>query len=238
MGIMSETPRFVLVSFSPWKWLKCFFSRSVSLCRLEALRTLVPHSARANTAAFLTEVYDYISSLHKQLDRVGAAVLDLNVAASDENKKPQEITGHEKREEVRRTVSRKRTRDSKSDDESEVESEDRCSSEDYSHTNGNAGQSNSVAARAQEEKQLQPLYTTVLAPSLYDPAVSKPDTAGETRVDWPVPSGPSQTSADALHHDTRLSAFSPPATAADSCSTQMTLGIGASHGPTTPLKPR
>eukprot|EP00243_Klebsormidium_subtile_P004769 TRINITY_DN18920_c0_g1_i1.p1 TRINITY_DN18920_c0_g1~~TRINITY_DN18920_c0_g1_i1.p1 ORF type:complete len:384 (+),score=85.98 TRINITY_DN18920_c0_g1_i1:235-1386(+) len=39
--------------------------------RLEALRSLVPHSARANTAAFLEEVYDYISALHKQLERLG-----------------------------------------------------------------------------------------------------------------------------------------------------------------------
>lgn len=32
---------------------------------------MVPHSARANTAAFLEEVYDYIGALHKQLERLG-----------------------------------------------------------------------------------------------------------------------------------------------------------------------
>lgn len=37
--------------------------------RLEALREIVPHSARANTAAFLTEVYDYIASLHRALNK-------------------------------------------------------------------------------------------------------------------------------------------------------------------------
>lgn len=39
--------------------------------RLDALRTLVPHSARANTAAFLTEVFHYIEHLHAELERVG-----------------------------------------------------------------------------------------------------------------------------------------------------------------------
>ena len=132
----------------------------------------------------------------------------------------------------RRPTSRKRGRDSKSDDESEVESEDRYSSEDYSHVNRNAGDAKSDGT--QEEK---PYFTTVSAPSLYDPAVSKPDTPGGTRVERPVPTAACPPSTDALHHDTRHSAFSPPA-AADSCSTLMTLGIGASHGPTVQTKPR
>ena len=201
-------------------------------CRLEALRTLVPHSARANTAAFLTEVYDYISSLHKQLDRVGGGVLDLNIAASDEKNKIRVASG-EKNVQGRRTASKKRARDSKSDDESEVESEDRYSSEDFSHANWNAGDARSDVA--QEEK---PYFTTVSAPSLYDPAMSKPDTPGGTRVERPVPTAACQPSTDALHHDTRHSAFSPPTAAADSCSTLMTLGIGGSHGTPIQTKPR
>ena len=201
-------------------------------CRLEALRTLVPHSARANTAAFLTEVYDYISSLHKQLDRVGAGVLDLNVVASDEKNKIRDAIG-EKSMQEKRGASRKRARDSKSDDESEVESEDRYSSEDFSHAKWTAGDVRSDGV--QEEK---PYFTTVSAPSLYDPAVSKPDTPGVTRVERPVPTAACQPSTDALRHDTRHSAFSPPTAAADSCSTQMTLGIGGCHGTTIQTKPR
>eukprot|EP00270_Netrium_digitus_P008209 TRINITY_DN2435_c0_g1_i7.p1 TRINITY_DN2435_c0_g1~~TRINITY_DN2435_c0_g1_i7.p1 ORF type:complete len:449 (+),score=59.46 TRINITY_DN2435_c0_g1_i7:89-1435(+) len=52
--------------------------------RLESLRTLVPHSERSNTAAFLSEVFDYISFLHRQLERLGVGLIDLNVEARAE----------------------------------------------------------------------------------------------------------------------------------------------------------
>ena len=41
--------------------------RSCSCCRLDNLRKIVPHSERANTAAFLEEVYNYVEAMQKRV---------------------------------------------------------------------------------------------------------------------------------------------------------------------------
>eukprot|EP00271_Cylindrocystis_brebissonii_P015375 TRINITY_DN3801_c0_g1_i1.p1 TRINITY_DN3801_c0_g1~~TRINITY_DN3801_c0_g1_i1.p1 ORF type:complete len:518 (-),score=83.33 TRINITY_DN3801_c0_g1_i1:654-2207(-) len=111
---------------------------------LDALRSLVPHTARANTAAFLSEIYDYITALHKQLERVGAGVIDLNVAASAvdgrENKTPPAESHGHSRHCGRKASSHNRKRScpspQKTDEESEVGSDEHDGNERSSSGGG------------------------------------------------------------------------------------------------------
>eukprot|EP00850_Spirogloea_muscicola_P014605 SM000106S13953 [mRNA] locus=s106:168945:169821:- [translate_table: standard] len=91
--------------------------------RLDALRTIVPHSARSNTAAFLTEVFDYVSSLHKQLDKLRDGSIDLNIAATEGGKAKEAASALAEQQPPSGRGGHKRSRSSNCDEESELETE-------------------------------------------------------------------------------------------------------------------
>eukprot|EP00850_Spirogloea_muscicola_P002604 SM000010S04242 [mRNA] locus=s10:487594:488483:- [translate_table: standard] len=98
--------------------------------RLDALRTIVPHSARSNTAAFLTEVFDYVSSLHKQLDKLRDGSIDLNIAATEGGKAKEAASAAKEsasalaeQHQPSGRGGHKRSRSSNCDEESELETE-------------------------------------------------------------------------------------------------------------------
>eukprot|EP00897_Mesotaenium_endlicherianum_P003274 jgi/Mesen1/2975/ME000176S02012 len=226
--------------------------------RLEALRNLVPHSARANTAAFLTEVYDHIAALHKQVKRLGGGVLDLNVAAS-EGKDKTERAGRDREHKSSSGHSRKRSKGRRSDDEeSEVESE-------------SEGQATSGGSGPEAPVQ-NPSIITVSAPSLFEHSAKKAAEAGPalslsqpvtfgTVQNFHMQNGGDNTTCPALSPalvsgpptlDFGLSVGVAPSqpmdqsasryVAPDSCNTQMTLGMSgcmtAAAMPPTNLRPR
>ena len=65
------------------------FSNKLFVCRLDRLRQVVPHAERANTAAFLEEVINYIQKLQHQIQELESGLpasdktLQLPVASLD-----------------------------------------------------------------------------------------------------------------------------------------------------------
>eukprot|EP00245_Coleochaete_scutata_P015703 TRINITY_DN7118_c0_g1_i1.p1 TRINITY_DN7118_c0_g1~~TRINITY_DN7118_c0_g1_i1.p1 ORF type:complete len:381 (-),score=54.41 TRINITY_DN7118_c0_g1_i1:842-1984(-) len=200
--------------------------------RLEALRTLVPHSARANTASFLMEVFEYITALHKQLERLSGGI-DLNVTARDAGadvhhrvggpKFSYPVTPGQSSLDGRTLSARKRTRD-------DIEQSEEVESQGQPSWGWNG--------EGHEDENFQ---GTISAPSLFDSAKdSGPHNSPPRRGLSPI-----MTSVvpDALTLRTHLpsdarSAFSPAVPLAtmtahvaedhDMCDTRMTLAIGSS----------
>ena len=69
---------------------------SSGCCRLDQLRTIVPHAERANTAAFLEEVINYIGSLKDHVKELEEKVGETsNTKVKPEGKKRKAETNGE-----------------------------------------------------------------------------------------------------------------------------------------------